>query len=120
LLIRTGRFADALFFCQLWIYLDVEDSVGRPIRGGTAFRAPSDKLLPPEMEEEYAQRAPTGMMHSAALAAFRLWGRSPQAAQLLRIAARTNPDILARIMARRARPSSSHPLCCTLILNMFL
>ncbi|KAJ7880001.1 hypothetical protein B0H14DRAFT_2500435 [Mycena olivaceomarginata] len=111
LLIRTGRFADALFFCQLWIHLDVEDSVGRPIRGGTVFRAPSDKLLPPEMEEEYAQRAPTGMMHSAALAAFRLWGRSPQTAQLLRIAARTNPDILARIMARRARPSSSHPLC---------
>ncbi|KAJ6550396.1 hypothetical protein DFH09DRAFT_612879 [Mycena vulgaris] len=36
---------------------------------------------------------------------YRLWGRSPQAAQLLRIAARTNPGILAQIMARRARPT---------------
>ncbi|KAJ6572692.1 hypothetical protein DFH09DRAFT_1460538 [Mycena vulgaris] len=33
-----------------------------------------------------------------------LWGRSPQAAQLLRMA-RTNPGILAQIMARRARPT---------------
>ncbi|KAJ6580004.1 hypothetical protein DFH09DRAFT_1260399 [Mycena vulgaris] len=105
LLIRTGRFADALFFCQLWIHCDVDHTVGTPIRGGTAFRAPSNKLLPPETEENYAQRAPCGMMHSAALAAFRLWGRSPQAAQLLRIAACTNPGILAKIMARRARPT---------------
>ncbi|KAJ7925617.1 hypothetical protein B0H13DRAFT_2569451 [Mycena leptocephala] len=105
LLIRTGRFADALFFCQLWIHPDVDRSVGTPISGGTAFREPSDKLLPPETEEKYAQRAPCGMMYSAALAAFRLWGRSPQTAQLLRIAARTNPGILAKIIARRARPT---------------
>ncbi|KAJ6600533.1 hypothetical protein DFH09DRAFT_1070321 [Mycena vulgaris] len=52
LLIRTGRFADALFFCQLWIPRDVDRSVGTPIRGGTAFVAPSDKLLPPETEEK--------------------------------------------------------------------
>ncbi|KAJ7440939.1 hypothetical protein FB451DRAFT_1299348 [Mycena latifolia] len=105
LLIRTGRFADALFFCQVWIHREVEHSFDTPIRGGTSFRAPSDKLLPPETEEKYAQRAPCRMVHSTALAAFRLWGCSPQAAQLLRIAARTNPGILAKIMARRARPT---------------
>ncbi|KAF7368590.1 hypothetical protein MVEN_00182800 [Mycena venus] len=86
LLIRTRRFADALFFCQLWIRRDVDRSVATPICGGTAFHAPSDKLLPPETEEK-------------------LWGRSPQAAQLLRIAARVNPGILIKIMARRARPT---------------
>ncbi|KAJ7902225.1 hypothetical protein B0H13DRAFT_1621620 [Mycena leptocephala] len=105
LLIRTGRFADALFFCQSWIPHEMDRSVGRPISGGTTFRAPSDKLLPPGTEEKYALRAPCEMMHTAALAAFRLWGRSPQTAQLLRIAARRNPGILARIMARRARPT---------------
>jgi hypothetical protein len=45
------------------------------------------------------------MVHTAALAAFRLKGHCPQAAQLLRIAVRTNPDILAKIIGRRARPS---------------
>ncbi|KAJ7646016.1 hypothetical protein DFH06DRAFT_1270905 [Mycena polygramma] len=112
LLIRTGRFADALYFCQVWIHCELDRSgkgagLATPIRGGTAFRAPSDKLLPPTTEEEYAQRAQCGMMHSAALAAFKLWGRSPQSAQLLRIAARTNPGILAKIMARRARPTGA-------------
>ncbi|KAJ7646024.1 hypothetical protein DFH06DRAFT_1424747 [Mycena polygramma] len=111
LLIRTGRFADALFFCQVWIHCELDrsgDGLRTPIRGGTVFRAPSDKLLPPETEERYARREPCGMMHSAALAAFRLWGRSPQTAQLLCIAARTNPGIFASIMARRAQPNEAN------------
>jgi hypothetical protein len=76
-----------------------------PVRGGTAFSAPSNKLLSPETEEKHAKYAPCGMVHTAALAAFRLKGHCPQAAQLLRIAVRTNPDILAKIIGRRARPS---------------
>ncbi|KAJ7769805.1 hypothetical protein B0H16DRAFT_1516473 [Mycena metata] len=92
LLIRTGRFADALFFCQVWIHHDDNGSDSSPIRGGH------------RMEEEYA-RADCDMIHSAALAAFRLWGRSPQTAQLLRIAARNNPSVLANILARRTRPT---------------
>ncbi|KAJ6506845.1 hypothetical protein C8R45DRAFT_970713 [Mycena sanguinolenta] len=103
MLIRTGRFADALFFCQLLIQLS--ESGGIPMRGGTTFKPPSDKLLNPETEAKYAKIAPCAMVHNAALAAFKLWGRSPQASQLLRIAARTNPDILAKIIGRRARPT---------------
>ncbi|KAJ7201991.1 hypothetical protein B0H12DRAFT_1162915 [Mycena haematopus] len=103
MLIRTGRFADALFFCQLWV--QSAKSGTTPIRGGTVFKAPSDKLLIPETEETYATTAACGMVHNAALAAFKLWGRSPQASQLLRIAARTNPGILAKIVGRRARPT---------------
>ncbi|KAF7341828.1 hypothetical protein MSAN_02038000 [Mycena sanguinolenta] len=102
MLIRTGRFADALSFCQLWIKLSGSSSI--PIRGGTVFKPPSDKLLVPETEAKYAKIAPCAMVHNAALAAFKLWGRCPQASQLLRIAARTNPDILAKIIGRRARP----------------
>ncbi|KAF7362562.1 hypothetical protein MVEN_00604500 [Mycena venus] len=104
LLIRTGRFSDALFFCQVWIH-SVAKGGGIPIRGGTAFQAPSDTLLIPETEEEYARTAGCGMAHNAALAAFKLWGPSPQAAQFLHIAARTNPGILAKIIGRRGRPT---------------
>ncbi|KAJ7455452.1 hypothetical protein FB451DRAFT_1564897 [Mycena latifolia] len=109
-IIETLRLNPSDELYQRWCgSTEVEHSFDTPIRGGTSFRAPSDTLLPPETEEKYAQRAPCGMMHSAALAAFRLWGRSPQASQLLRIAARTNPGILAKIMARRARPSKLFP-----------
>ncbi|KAJ7769866.1 hypothetical protein B0H16DRAFT_1365255 [Mycena metata] len=104
LLIRTGRFADALFFCQVWMRHDTDRGSSSPIRGGTAFRAPDDKLLWPEVEK-YATRAAVDMIYSAALAAFKLWGRSPLAAQLLRMAARKNPGVLANIMARRTRPT---------------
>ncbi|KAJ7689612.1 hypothetical protein B0H17DRAFT_1066332 [Mycena rosella] len=101
LLIRAGRPADALFFCQTWIQFAGK---GTLIKGGTAFRAPSDKLLSPDSEEQYAQYPAGNLAHTAALAAFKLWGPCPQAAQLLRIAARTNPAILARIIGRRAQP----------------
>ncbi|KAF8206808.1 hypothetical protein K438DRAFT_1816452 [Mycena galopus ATCC 62051] len=102
LLIRTGRFADALFFCQLWIQ---SIGIGTPVRGGTVFQAPSDKLLIPETEEKYGKIAPCAMAHNAALAAFKLWGRSPQASQFLRIAARSNPGILAKVLGRVQRPT---------------
>ncbi|KAJ6527479.1 hypothetical protein B0H19DRAFT_1084023 [Mycena capillaripes] len=41
------------------------------------------------------------MEYNAALAAFKLCGRCPQSAQLLRIAARMNAGILAKIIGRR-------------------
>lgn len=59
----------------------------------------------PETEENYAKSAACAMAHNATLAAFKLWARTPQSAQLLRIVARTNPGILAKIIGRRARPN---------------
>ena len=60
-----------------------------------------------EIEEKYARKAECAMVYNAAaaLAAFKLWDRCPQSVQLLRLAARTNPGILAKIIGRRARPS---------------
>ncbi|KAJ7509144.1 hypothetical protein B0H11DRAFT_1963979 [Mycena galericulata] len=101
-LIRTGRHADALFFCQVRLEATKNNSI--PLRGGTVFRTPSPSLLTPETEERYSKYAASDMTHTAALAAFKLWGRCPQAAQLLRIAVRSNPAILVKIIARRARP----------------
>ncbi|KAJ6454130.1 hypothetical protein C8R45DRAFT_944721 [Mycena sanguinolenta] len=109
MLIRTRRFADALFFSQLQI--QNTDEHGEPLvtlpRGGTIFKAPSDELLSPEIEEKYATTAPSTMAYTAALAAFKLWGRSPQTSQLLRIAVRTNPAILAKIIGRRTQPTEA-------------
>ncbi|KAJ7653641.1 hypothetical protein DFH06DRAFT_1093191 [Mycena polygramma] len=103
LLIRTGRFDDALFFCQESIQYAMSSRTA--VRGGTAFQAPSETLLSAETEEKWARYAQCAMVHNAALAAFKLRGPCPQAAQVLRIAVRTNNGILAKIIARRAQPT---------------
>ncbi|KAJ7730155.1 hypothetical protein B0H16DRAFT_1775244 [Mycena metata] len=106
LLIRTGRPADALSFCQTW--LQTFETGRTPIRGGTLFPPPSKKLLDAETEDRFARYAPCNMVYTAALAAFKLWGLCAQSAQFLRIAARTNPAILAKIIARRAQPKEGN------------
>ncbi|KAJ7087158.1 hypothetical protein C8R44DRAFT_687388 [Mycena epipterygia] len=103
LLIRRARPADALFFCQAWLQAAANSTA--LVRGGTVFQPPSQALLPPETEELYSKYAASHLTHTAALAAFKLWGRCPQAAQFLRIAVRANPAILVKIIARRPRPT---------------
>ncbi|KAJ6485475.1 hypothetical protein C8R47DRAFT_1048058 [Mycena vitilis] len=106
LLLRVGRYADALFFAQGWI--DATEGDDPPLRGGTAFQAPRRELLSEQRERSLStnsQWAPAIQFHTAALAAFRLWGVCPQASQYLRLAARSNPHILVKILGRRSQPT---------------
>ncbi|KAJ6620500.1 hypothetical protein B0H10DRAFT_2021817 [Mycena sp. CBHHK59/15] len=107
LLLRVARPADALSFCQTWLHIG-EVGGAPPPRGGTLFAAPSRTLLAPEHEERFARAAASDLAHTAALAAFRLWGPCAQAAQYLRIGVRTNPAILVKVIGRRARPESGN------------
>ncbi|KAJ7105501.1 hypothetical protein C8R43DRAFT_1046632 [Mycena crocata] len=105
LLLRVGRYADALFFEQVWI--DVTEGDGTPPpRGGTVFQAPHHQLFSAEREKRLSDPlwSPAVHLHNAALASFHLWGATPQAEQYLRIAARANPHILVKILGRRSVP----------------
>ncbi|KAJ6575749.1 hypothetical protein DFH09DRAFT_915347 [Mycena vulgaris] len=105
MLLRVGRYADALYFAQTWIAA-TEGEGTPPERGGTAFKAPHRDLFSEEREKLLSEPfwSPAILLHTAALAAFRLWGDCPQAAQYLRIAARANSHILSKILGRRSRP----------------
>ncbi|KAJ7493837.1 hypothetical protein FB451DRAFT_1336012 [Mycena latifolia] len=104
MLIRVGRYADALYFAQVWI--DSTEGDGTPPRGGTVFKAPSRELFSAAREKSLSDPfwSPAVLLHTCALAAFHLWGACPQAAQYLRIAARANPHILSKILGRRSQP----------------
>jgi hypothetical protein len=105
LLIRVGRHADALFFAQEWIASLGGDGTP-PIRGGTAFQAPSRDLLSGPREQFLEPFwAPGEILHTAALASFYLYGDCTQSSQYLRIAARLNPHILTKVLGRRTQPS---------------
>jgi hypothetical protein len=110
-LIRVGRYADALFLCQSWLRVCSPDSDGLPPKGGgSIFAAPDAALLSDEREEWLSKNASCDTVHTAALAAFQLRGRCPQATQYLRIAVRTNPGILIKVIGRRTRPGRIIPL----------
>ncbi|KAJ7452748.1 hypothetical protein B0H11DRAFT_283446 [Mycena galericulata] len=105
LLLRLGRYADALYFAQVWIDATEGDGTPPP-RGGTAFQAPRRSLLSEEREKTLSDPfwSPAIQLHNAALASFKLWGDCPEAAQYLRMAVRANPHILVKILGRRSRP----------------
>ncbi|KAJ7153296.1 hypothetical protein C8R46DRAFT_473579 [Mycena filopes] len=102
-LLRVGRDADALFFAQVWLK-SFQGHGEPPLRGGTAFRPPRRGLLTDKDEKELSKSGPGELLHTAALASFRLWGNCPEAVQYLRIAARANPHVLVKILGRRSQP----------------
>lgn len=105
-LIRDGRYSDALYFAQKWLQNTLESGVPLP-RGGTDFGEPSDALYTPEIEAKLSECWSGEMVHTAALASFKLRGDCEQSQQYLRIAAKVNPFILLRIIGRISRPSAS-------------
>ncbi|KAJ7092307.1 hypothetical protein B0H15DRAFT_169521 [Mycena belliarum] len=111
MLLRVGRHADALYFAQVWIDADEGDGTP-PLRGGTAFQAPHRELCSEAREKALSDPyfSPAVLLHTAALAAFHLWGACPQAAQYLRLAARANPHILVKILGRRSAPDEMNML----------
>ncbi|KAJ6589753.1 hypothetical protein B0H19DRAFT_1104631 [Mycena capillaripes] len=101
LLARLDRYEDALYLCQQWFH-----PADPPELGGTAFDPPHRELLSEtEMDEMIATRETDSgvqgaVVHTAALAAFKLWGDCPQSQQYLELAARVNPLILFKILGQ--------------------
>ncbi|KAG5635062.1 hypothetical protein H0H81_012558 [Sphagnurus paluster] len=98
MLIRNGRAADALCFAQSWFKHET------PPRGGTIFTAPSWALLSAARAEELSRKADGNILHTAALAAFKLYGDCPQSQQLLKMAAYGQPHILTKVLGLATRP----------------
>lgn len=101
ILCQAGRYSDALYFAQQWL-----PSNGHILKlGGCDFKKPFSDPMPDEEEKKMTRYCIDYMIYTAALAAFKLYGDSPLARQYLRIAAKINPVILSRILARKNRPS---------------
>ncbi|KAJ3505760.1 hypothetical protein NMY22_g17468 [Coprinellus aureogranulatus] len=108
-LIRDGRYADALYFAQTWLKNYLESGIPMQ-RGGTDFKEPSRELYTPEVEEKLNECWSGVMVHTGALASFKLWGDCDLSRQLLRIAAKVNPFILLRILGKITRPTELNML----------
>jgi hypothetical protein len=111
-LIRVGRYADALFFAQIWLHPFAQDKGGIPPRGGTAFQPPGNDQMTVEREKTLSEWGCGAQLYTAALASFRLFGDCPQSQQYLRIAARANPHVLIKILGQRSRPGSVFVYIC--------
>ena len=102
ILVRLGRYADALSFAQIW--LAASEHGDTPPRGGTTFPPPSRGLLPKERAESLAQWGQGAILHTAAIASFKLFGDCPQSREFLAIAAKAQPNVLLKVLALVARP----------------
>ncbi|KAG1749288.1 hypothetical protein EDB19DRAFT_1681840 [Suillus lakei] len=103
MLLSAGRTAEALSFVKQWLAHNRRQT---PPRGGTIFQTPSSDCLSSEHEQALLKRGDGSMLHTAALACFRLWGDCPVARQYLRLAACANPVILTKILAKLDKPRS--------------
>jgi hypothetical protein len=99
---RLGRDEDALFHSQQWLE-DETKRDGPPERAGSVFKKPVRKIGDAVNEKYYSECA-TGIIYTAALSSFRLWGDCQESRQYVRAAAKANPHVLVRIMGRRSRP----------------
>ncbi|KIK69139.1 hypothetical protein GYMLUDRAFT_35209 [Collybiopsis luxurians FD-317 M1] len=110
LLCRLKRYADTLYFCQL--FLDI--FVGRvprsdlPPEGGTRFLAPrrGESALYTSDEQESFTLYGSTILYSAALASFHLEGDCEEGRMYLRAATRANPTVMIRILKRSQQPES--------------
>jgi len=73
--------------------------------GGTDFGKPSSEALPASREEKLSDYTEANLPYTAAIASFKLFGDCTAARQYLKIAAKLNPIILIKILARLKPPS---------------
>ena len=104
ILIRIGRFDDALHFAQCWLSDAVSDTGIPPIRGGTAFKPPSRDLINATREKSLSKSGSGAALYTAALASFKLFGNCEQSQQYIRMAAKANPHVLLKILACVRQP----------------
>ncbi|KAI6103809.1 hypothetical protein EDD16DRAFT_296917 [Pisolithus croceorrhizus] len=107
MLLLANRYSDALSFCQTWLDPNIPSIVPR---GGTAFKAPSSTCYDTEVENQVLKLGSGAMAYNAALAAFRVFGDGDLARQYLRIAAKINPIILIKILAKIDKPKGLNML----------
>ncbi|KAL0058460.1 hypothetical protein AAF712_014864 [Marasmius tenuissimus] len=107
LLCFTKRYADALYFAQ--VFMDVR--TGRlpyedlPPGGGTRFLPPRNDLYTEE-EQSKLEGYEATILYTAALASFKLWSDGEHAKTFLRLAARANPKVLVKILGRIKKPEN--------------
>lgn len=104
LLLLCNRFSDALSFCQVWLAPDQPPVI--PL-GGATFDPPSSACLDASAEDQLSSYGNGAMAYNAAVAAFKLFGDGDLAQQYLRIAAKINPFILTKILAKIDKPRKS-------------
>jgi hypothetical protein len=104
LLLRAGRASDALWFVQAWM-APAADGGAALRHGGTDFGKPSSEPLPASREEKLSQYSEANLPYTAAIASFKLFGDCAASRQYLKIAAKLNPIILVKILARIKSPS---------------
>lgn len=101
-LIQSGRYADALYFCQQWLTEKAVCST-KPPRGGTDFKAPHRNTMAVKKEKKYKHIA-GGLLYSAALASFKHFGDCEQSRQYLKLATIAHPHVLVKILAKVKQP----------------
>lgn len=106
-LLKAKRTADALSFVQHWLEPEVRKTGLPPPRGGCVFETPSKQPLSAEILASWEGDTVThaGFVYTAAFASFKLWGDCQLARQYLVIAARLNPHVLLKILAKVDQPS---------------
>ncbi|KAF4611704.1 hypothetical protein D9613_004045 [Agrocybe pediades] len=105
LLIRCGRYADALSFSQQWLDFNAVNTGQPPPFGGTNFKTPHRNTMAVKKEKMYAYVA-GALLYSAALASFKHFGDCEQARQYLKLAVAANPNIVVKILGEVRQPSS--------------
>ncbi|KAF7980760.1 hypothetical protein HWV62_36801 [Athelia sp. TMB] len=103
LLLRNRRVSEALSFAQQWIS-DWLREVDITAQGGTKFGKPHSTPLLASEEEKLVKYFSGSLIYTAAYASFKLFGDCPQSRQYLRMAAKINPVILVKILAKIVPP----------------
>lgn len=110
LLCRLERYADALYFVQVYSlsYMG-SGNFKMPARGGTVFQVPLRRVCNPD-EEKALERVTCWLTYPAALSAFKLWGDCAESRQYLRIAVKGNRHVITKILARIKQPGKTQVL----------
>ena len=99
ILVLAERHTEALSYAQGWIASEQAHPDGS--------MAPSDIPLSAAQVKQHLEWGRSEHFHSAALAAFRLWGDCELAGQYLNIAAHLNAAVLRRALGQKDRPRES-------------
>jgi len=100
---QCGRYADALHFTQQWLKERTRKTGEPPAQGGTVF-VPPNPDVPKRIDDKELEFTSCAILYSAALASFRVFGNCEQSRLYLEMAAKSNPIILMKILAKVKRP----------------
>lgn len=111
LLLKAGRYAEALRLCQYWLDPNLVEQSHWHKRLQWHMEPPSMEPLDDAIiiyNQRYESEGACELFN-AALAAFRMHGDCELARQCLRVGTEVNPQIMLRVLARVERPSKHLP-----------